>query len=276
MKMKFSVVFILMFSVVASIPSWPSHSFKANIKTTSTSSVNDGESRTKTTISLVQEGYKFSRRKVNKKETKAWFYCHNANKGCLASCIAKIDGDVTNPNSYNIESLETEHTCMDSVVDRAKEEAIRIMKETIQKNPVDKAVSDIWETVNMEMVDSLTGEARAAFIHKKGKFEDIAKSLYNVRHANIPNNPRDQLEFDTTIDWFNYDNDEDEDGVIESYVLDDQYHRETGRVILFGTSESIRYLATGSRILADGTFKGNLNQYYNLLKFLLWDRLKKM
>ena len=78
------------------------------------------------------------------------------------------------------------------------------MKDYLHKNPLEKGVSTVWEEVNLRMADNLTGEARAAFINKKGKFEDIHRSLYHVKHSSIPNNPKDEREFDTTFDCINY------------------------------------------------------------------------
>ena len=65
------------------------------------------------------------------------------------------------------------------------------------------------------------------------------------------------LEFDTTIDWFNYE--ENENGIQE-------YHRNTGRVIMFVTTESLTNLAKGRGILVNGTFKGNFNEIFIELK----------
>ena len=47
------------------------------------------------------------------------------------------------------------------------------MKEYLHQNPLDKGVSSVWEDFNTRMADSLRGEARAAFINRKGKFEDV-------------------------------------------------------------------------------------------------------
>ena len=114
MRIALLLLIFLWLPLSDSTPPWPDHKFVANIKTSSTTSEN-GTAKSKTTISFIQGAYKFSRRRVNKKETKGFFYCHNANKGCLTKCIANIDGDMNHPDSYNIEDLETDHTCMDTV-----------------------------------------------------------------------------------------------------------------------------------------------------------------
>ena len=99
-----------------SIPSWPKHEFKANIKISSVTS-EDGSNTQKVTISLIQDAYRLNRRRVNKKSNKAWFYCRNAPKGCTASCVANINGDQSIPASYSIENMNNEHCCMDTVTD---------------------------------------------------------------------------------------------------------------------------------------------------------------
>ena len=48
------------------------------------------------------------------------------------------------------------------------------------------------------------------------------------------------------------------------YVIGDEYHRNSGRVVLFGTTESLTNLAKGRGILVDGTFKGKI-LYYNII-----------
>ena len=97
-------------------------------------------------------------------------------------------------------------------LDRVKENAVRLMKERIAKDPMKQGVSDVFETVNQEIADSLAGEDRAAFINKKGSFKSIQKSLYNVRQASVPNMPKNESEFDTTLDWFNYNVAADKNG----------------------------------------------------------------
>ena len=45
-------------------------------------------------------------------------------------------GDINLSQSYHIEHLDEDHTCMDSVIDKMKEDAIRQMKDKISNNPV--------------------------------------------------------------------------------------------------------------------------------------------
>ena len=137
-----------------------------------------------------------------------------------------------------------------------RDDAIRIMKEEIMKNPAKVSVFDTWQTVQEEMTRGKSEDCKDAFLEKLGKFEDIAKSLYNIKRASFPSAPKDILDFDTTLPWFDYESEFDVDEVPEKYVLADEYHRKTGRVVMFGITESLTNLARGRGILVDGTFKG--------------------
>ena len=132
--------------LVPSVFLLPEHEFKQNIKASKT--LGHGQPP-KTTISLVQEAYKFSRKRINKDESRAWFSCHNANKGCSAKAIATVSGDPSKPESYNALSIDIEHSCQDTVIDRKKEEAIRKMKNVIHDNPTGRGVKYIWEEVQV-------------------------------------------------------------------------------------------------------------------------------
>ena len=56
----------------------------------------------------------------------------------------------------------------------------------------------------MNMVAKLTKEERSQFLVSMGSYNNLAKSLYNVQHSFVPENPKDQLELDTTSNWFLY------------------------------------------------------------------------
>ena len=174
--------------------SLPDVVFKANVKRTTKLS-EDNTISIKTTITIEHEAFKFGRKRLN-----------NAHKGCLAKAVASIDGNSSSPASYSIISIDEAHVCLNTTVDRLKEEAVRKMKQKINDNPVRIGVYDTWQTVQNNITKDLSDDAKAAFIEKLGKFENISKSLYNVKRSSIPPAPKDVLEFDTNIPWFNYRN----------------------------------------------------------------------
>ena len=94
------------------------------------------ESGTKTSITLETEIYKYTRRRVDKKEDRGWVYCYNAQKsGCLSKATSAINGNISDPKSYTLLTIDDNHTCIDTNLDRMRDDAIRIMKEEIMKNP---------------------------------------------------------------------------------------------------------------------------------------------
>ena len=62
-------------------------------------------------------------------------------------------------------------------------------------------------------------------------YNNLAKSLYNVQQRFVPENPKDQLELDTTSNWFLYGDDSD-----ETIILEDRYHKN----VVFSTSEHLK------------------------------------
>ena len=59
----------------------------------------------------------------------------------------------------------------------------------------------------MNMVAKLTKEERFQFLVSMGSYNNLAKSLHNVQQSSqsfVPENPKDQLELDTTLNWFLY------------------------------------------------------------------------
>jgi len=129
---------------------------------------------------LEHEAYKFTCRRINKKLDLSWFYCHNAQKGCLSKAVAAIEGEISDPKSYTLVSIDEQHNCLDSSIDRMRKEAIRILK-----NPVKVCVFYTWQTVQNDMIRTVSHETKVLFLDKLGKFEDIAKSLYNIKRASI-------------------------------------------------------------------------------------------
>ena len=95
----------------------------------------------------------------------------------------------------------------------------------------------------------ITNNTDEEFIDTLGNFDvwcNCYKSLYNVRHSKVPPSPKDQLEFDTTIDWFQHLDDE---STGEYHFAIWRIIRNTGQLVLFGTTESLLNLAHGKGIL---------------------------
>ena len=111
---KIFYLFILSY-ILIDVGSLPEHEFIGDVKrkTNANNTVD-----TKTTITLHQGPYKFSRTKTRKNV--AYFNCRNKKKGCKATGIASLTGDPNDVDEYILDDISTNHTCQDSTVDRKK------------------------------------------------------------------------------------------------------------------------------------------------------------
>ena len=183
------VIWIALFvKLIVLTYSLPDHEFIADVKQKTKS---NGTVDTKTSITLVEGPYKFTRKK--RREGKAYFSCHNAGKGCKATAKSLVTGDHNEVDSYVLDNISTDHSCADSLTDRKKEECFRKMKNAIKENPMATTLPELHSTVRNEMAKDMNAEERRQFFQSVGKFTDIASSLYSVQHSLVPLEPQDQL-----------------------------------------------------------------------------------
>ena len=225
------------------------HEFIGDIKQKTNS---DNTVTKKTTITLNQCAYKFSRTKFRKNV--AYFNCRNKKKGCKANAIATITEDHNLADNYILDQISTSHTCQDNMSDRNKDKFKKSMKDKIKANPMSQPIPELYSEVRNTFCKDMSPETKRQFLISVGKFSDIATSLYSVQHSFVPQAPRDQLELDTLSDWFNYQ-DETNDLPAESMILEDRYKRSIGRTIVFSTSQHLKLLSTARGISGDGTFR---------------------
>ena len=188
-SMKLIYLFVFLLTTALCLPD---HEFIADVKHKTSS---DNTVTSKTTITLVEGAYKFSRTVVRKGVV--YLNCRNKKKGCKASAIASLVGDPNNVKDYILEDISKTHTCVDSTVDRNKDKFKKKMKDKIKANPMSQPLPELYSDTRTEMCEALSPESKRQFLTSVGKFSDIATSLYSVQHSFVPPAPKNQLELDT-------------------------------------------------------------------------------